>query len=242
MFSSGNRRTPRHNLQIASFLSFVAGIVSVVGFFAVSQLTTNVTGHFAFLIDDVFHLNFWKGLVYFLFIFFFLLGSFLSNFIVEMVYKRSAKYVYIIPALIECILLLGLGLFGKYLLKDHPNVIAYLLLFAMGFQNALVTRISDAVVRTTHLTGLFTDLGIELSQLFFYRDKKSKKELHAIIRLRFTIIGCFFVGGIFGGVFYDRIGFYTLLFASLTLLLAIRYESIKMRLNILQGKLTDKNP
>ena len=39
----------------------------------------------------------------------------------------------------------------------------------MGLQNALVTKVSQSVVRTTHLTGLFTDLGIELSQLFFYR-------------------------------------------------------------------------
>ena len=39
-------------------------------------------------------------------------------------------------------------------------------MFAMGLQNALVTKISNATVRTTHLTGLFTDLGIELSQLF----------------------------------------------------------------------------
>lgn len=234
---TGNRRTPKHNLQIASFLSFVAGIVSVVGFFSVSQLTTNVTGHFAFLIDDVFHLNFWKGLVYFLFIFFFWFGSFLSNFMVEIISKRNSRYIYIIPAFLESFLLLILGIFGKYLYLDYPAFIACVLLFAMGFQNALVTRISDAVVRTTHLTGLFTDLGIEISQLFFYRDQKSKKELHAIIKLRFTIIGFFFAGGIIGGVFYDRIGFYTLLLASLTLLLAIRYENIKLRLNILQRKI-----
>jgi uncharacterized membrane protein YoaK (UPF0700 family) len=43
------------------------------------------------------------------------------------------------------------------------------MLFAMGMQNAMVTKISQSIVRTTHLTGLFTDLGIELSQLFFYK-------------------------------------------------------------------------
>jgi len=45
----GKTRTLNHNLKIASLLSFVAGMVNVAGFLAVQRLTTNVTGHFAFL-------------------------------------------------------------------------------------------------------------------------------------------------------------------------------------------------
>lgn len=59
-----------------------------------------------------------------------------------------------------------IGIFGSNLMLENSNIIAFYLLFAMGLQNALVTKISNATVRTTHLTGLFTDLGIELSQLF----------------------------------------------------------------------------
>lgn len=59
-----------------------------------------------------------------------------------------------------------IGIFGSNLMLENSNIIAFSLLFAMGLQNALVTKISNATVRTTHLTGLFTDLGIELSQLF----------------------------------------------------------------------------
>jgi uncharacterized membrane protein YoaK (UPF0700 family) len=50
----GKTRTLSHNLKIASLLSFVAGLVNVVGFFAVKRLTTNVTGHFAFFMDEIF--------------------------------------------------------------------------------------------------------------------------------------------------------------------------------------------
>ena len=64
----GKTRTLSHNLKIASLLSFVAGTVNVAGFFAVQCLTTNVTGHFAFFVDEVFKLNFWQGFVYFLYI------------------------------------------------------------------------------------------------------------------------------------------------------------------------------
>ena len=41
----GKSRTLKHNLRIATVLSFVAGIVNVTGFLAFKQLTTNVTGH-----------------------------------------------------------------------------------------------------------------------------------------------------------------------------------------------------
>ena len=58
---NGKTRTLSHNLKIASLLSFVAGIVNVAGFLAVQQLTTNVTGHFAFFVDEVFKLDIWKG-------------------------------------------------------------------------------------------------------------------------------------------------------------------------------------
>jgi uncharacterized membrane protein YoaK (UPF0700 family) len=53
----------------------------------------------------------------------------------------------------------------------------------MGLQNALVTKVSQSVVRTTHLTGLFTDLGIEISQLLFYREIAEKVKLHKVFFL-----------------------------------------------------------
>jgi uncharacterized membrane protein YoaK (UPF0700 family) len=66
----GKTRTLTHNLRIASLLSFVAGVVNVAGFLAVQKLTTNVTGHFAFFVDEVFKLNFWEGLNLFRLVFF----------------------------------------------------------------------------------------------------------------------------------------------------------------------------
>ena len=54
----GKTRTIKHNLRIASLLSFVAGIVNVAGFLAIQRLTTNVTGHFAFIVEEILKLNF----------------------------------------------------------------------------------------------------------------------------------------------------------------------------------------
>lgn len=232
----GKTRTLKHNLRIASLLSFVAGIVNVAGFLAVQRLTTNVTGHFAYLIDDAFRLEFWKGFVYFLFIFFFFFGSFTSNFLIEWISRKNRTSGFTVPIILESVILAALAFTGIYLINESPNLLAFSLLFAMGLQNSLVTTISNATVRTTHLTGLFTDLGIELSQLFFYSEKEDRQKLFAAIKLRLTIISFFFIGGIIGGIFYSRIYLYTLLIGTFTLLIAVFYDTLKLKAIILKRK------
>ncbi len=237
MFShKGKTRTLKHNLRIASLLSFVAGIVNVGGFLAVQQLTTNVTGHFAFFVDEIFKLNFWQGAVYFFYIFFFFLGSFVSNLIVEVISKRSDRWNFIIPIIIESLILFILAVFGQFLVSQNPNLLACSLLFAMGLQNSMVTSISNATVRTTHLTGLFTDLGIELSQLFFYKQKEQKDKLYASIKLRLTIITFFFLGGILSGVLYSTLKLYVLAIAATMLIIGIFFDGLKLKI-ILQDRL-----
>ena len=224
----GKSRTIRHNLNIASLLSFVAGIVNVAGFLAVQRLTTNVTGHFAFFVDELFKLNFWQGIVYFSYIFFFFLGSFVSNMIVELISKTNDRLIYIIPTVIESLILFFLAVFGQKLVAQSPNLLACSLLFAMGLQNSLVTTISNATVRTTHLTGLFTDLGIELSQLFFYKQKDQRGKLYSSIKLRLSIITFFFLGGLLSGILYATLKLYVLAIAATVLIIGILYDNIKL--------------
>ncbi|MBL7934059.1 MAG: DUF1275 domain-containing protein [Bacteroidia bacterium] len=226
----GKTRTLKHNLGIASLLSFVAGLVNVAGFLSVQRLTTNVTGHFAYFVDELFKLEFMNGFIYFLYIFFFFLGSFFSSFLVEIISRKNETYVYVIPTIIESLILILVAVFGHLLISNNPDLLAFSLLFAMGLQNSLVTSISNAVVRTTHLTGLFTDLGIELSQLFFYRTQEQKSKLKSSIKLRLTIISFFFIGGIAGGIFYSVIGLHVLTIAAGTLVSGIIFDGIKIKL------------
>jgi len=237
----GKTRTLKHNLSIASLLSFVAGIVNVAGFLAVQRLTTNVTGHFAFFVDEIFKLNFWQGFIYFLYIFFFFLGSFVSNLIVEIISTTSDRLIYIIPTIIESLILFFLAVFGQFLISQNPNLLACSLLFAMGLQNSLVTTISNATVRTTHLTGLFTDLGIELSQLFFYKQKDQKDKLCSSIKLRLTIITFFFFGGLLGGILYSTLKLYVLAIAATILIIGILYDDLKLKLIMQNRHINDDN-
>ena len=239
MFShKGKTRTAKHNLGIASLLSFVAGLVNVVGFFSVQKLTTNVTGHFAYFVDEAFKQDFRSAFHVALYIFFFFLGAFFSNFMVEIYSRRRENLIYIIPTVTEAVILATLAFTGSFLIEKNTDLIAFSLLFAMGMQNSLVTSISNAVVRTTHLTGLFTDMGIEFSQLFFYKDQKHKKKLIKSIKLRLTIIWLFFAGGVLGGILYTHFGIRTLMFGSFILLLGLLYDFVKIRLLLLRRKLS----
>ena len=231
MFShKGKTRTNFHNLELASLLSFVAGLVNVVGFMAVRKLTTNVTGHFAYFIDEAFQMNFSGAFHIALFIFFFFLGAFCSNFMVELYSRFRESMIYVVPTVAEALILLILAFFGSYIASYQPDYVAFCLLFAMGMQNSLVTSISHSVVRTTHLTGLFTDMGIEFSQLFFYHHKENRRKLIRSIRLRLTIIWPFFFGGVAGGILYPYFGMKTLLLGSVVLIGGLVFDFIKIQM------------
>ena len=228
----GKSRTLKHNLRIATILSFVAGIVNVAGFLAFKQLTTNVTGHFALFISDVANFEFWKGTVYFLYIFSFLFGSFLSSFLIEKFKQNRKLNVFVLPTIIECLILLSIAILSNTGEIKYPDLVVCLLLFAMGLQNSFVTKISNAIVRTTHLTGLFTDLGIELSQLFFPESHPNREKIKSTIKLRIYIICFFFLGGIIGGYLYSRLDLKlnTLIFGAIILLISLFYDDFRYKL------------
>ena len=228
----GKSRTLKHNLQIATVLSFVAGIVNVTGFLSFKQLTTNVTGHFAFFMDDIAEFKFWKGSIYFLYIFSFLFGSFLSSYLIEKYKENKRLNVFVIPTIIECIILISIGVLSNIIELKYPDLIVCLLLVAMGIQNSFVTKISDAIVRTTHLTGLFTDLGIDISHLLFPKLRDQRAQLKENIKLRLYIISFFFLGGLVGVVLYSKfhLKLNTLIFAAIILLLSLFYDDFRYSL------------
>lgn len=239
----GKSRTLKHNLKIAIVLSFVAGIVNVTGFLAFKQLTTNVTGHFALFINDVADFEFLKGTIFFIYIFSFFFGSFFSSFLIEKFRATKRLNVFVYPTIIEFLVLVSIGLASNVLKNDYSDFIICLLLFAMGLQNSFVTKISNTVVRTTHLTGLFTDLGIDVSQLFFPKTYPYREKLKANIKLRIYIISLFFAGGLIGGFLYSKVGLKlnTLIFAAVILLSSLFYDDFRYRLIKLKRKRNQTN-
>lgn len=235
----GKGRTYAHNLKLASILSTVAGIVNIVGVLSVHVLTTNVTGHFAFFSEQLFLKSYSAAFIYLYYILVFLLGAFVSGLVAESSSKRRSHISYSIPLIIEISIMLSLSFssFLPYIGNQSLSiVISSALLFSMGLQNALVTRVSQSVVRTTHLTGLFTDLGIDLSKLFFHKEKSESIKLNKSIFLKLIIIGCFFLGSMLGGFGYRYFELKTLFIPVFFLLLALWYDRILFRFYTLKRK------
>jgi uncharacterized membrane protein YoaK (UPF0700 family) len=185
--------------------------------------------------------NFTSAWYFLAYVLAFLAGAFVSNFIVEVTERVAKRYVNAAPVFVEIALLAIVIIVGARGVQQHQHLIALLLLFAMGLQNAMVTRISNAVVRTTHLTGLFTDLGIELSQLFFYRKKEQQRKLAASVKLRFAVIGFFFLGCIIGGIGYVEYHMEILYLAIVVLFVGIIYSNIRYRYLLLRKSIGNAN-
>lgn len=234
----GKNRTFAHNLRLATLLSFVAGLVNITGVLALKTLTTNVTGHFAFFAEEIMRHEYAAAFTFLVFTLFFLLGSFLSSFLQELVSLKNPALSHIFPTTLEMVILIAVGVFGVStgLLTLGGKLTAFFMLLAMGIQNSLVTNISNSTVRTTHLTGLFTDLGIELSQLFFYKKPEEVKKLKTSIFLRLSIIVFFFVGCFSGGIIYQFLEVKTLFVAAFFLLIAQWFDYMRLKFHIIKRK------
>jgi uncharacterized membrane protein YoaK (UPF0700 family) len=93
------------------------------------------------------------------------------------------------------------------LLERTDYLGAYLASCACGLQNGMVSTYSGAILRTTHVSGVFTDLGIFIGQLLRGTAVDARR-----IRLCLMLIGAFFIGSCVGAFGYDRFGYGTLYF------------------------------
>ena len=129
------------------------------------------------------------------------------------------------------VILLGVAVWGhKY---DNSlvakEIFAGSLLFAMGLQNSLVSMVSGSVVRTTHLTGTFTDLGIELAQIL-QKKHEDRPALKSRIKLRSAIIFFFMSGALGGAYLFQYWSFYAFFIPFALLFYTLMYDIFRITL------------
>ena len=226
---SGTKRTNEHNVKLAALLGVTAGFVNAAGFLAFAVLTTNVTGHAALFAERI-AFNDWKtARVIALWMFLFLAGAFTSGLIISRI-GRNHRFSYVIPIILETGILVGVAILGYRYDRSlvSKEIFAGSLLFAMGLQNSLVSMVSGSVVRTTHLTGTFTDLGIELAQLV-QKEKERSKVLAGKVKLRLTIIGFFMIGAMSGAYLFRMMSFPAFFIPSFILIFTLLYDILRLR-------------
>jgi len=161
--------------RLAISLAWVAGYVNTSAVLTCGMVTNHVTGHASNLGRDVAQ-GLWldAGLMATLIGAFFL-GALLSGFALEIGRLRGWASIYVLPAALELILLVAFAIGVRMHAGASADLggslwwITVMAALAMGVQNATITRISSGVVRTTHLTGIVTDLGHEMAQIAVFR-------------------------------------------------------------------------
>jgi uncharacterized membrane protein YoaK (UPF0700 family) len=225
-------RTHTANRRLGGVLAFVAGAINAGGFLAVQRYTSHMTGIVSSIADDLvlgqvaLALGGLSALLAFVF------GAATTSVMVNWARRCQLHGEFAAPLMLEAALLLVFGLLGANLelLVDVfvPSTVL-LLCYVMGLQNAMVTKISRAQIRTTHMTGVITDLGIELGRLFYWNRRHDERNpvLAAVradrarLRVHASILGLFFFGGVVGAVAFKRAGFAaTVPFAALLMAMA----------------------
>lgn len=139
--------------------------------------------------------------------------------------------MYAMPLVVEGLLLLCFGVVGANLEQHRPLLVPAmitLLCFVMGLQNATITKISKAEIRTTHVTGLVTDLGIEIGKSLYWNHGVRMTESGYVrsdwrrLSLLASLLAMFFVGGTAGAIEFRQFGFpATIPLAGIVLTLAV---------------------
>ncbi len=200
----GPSRSARNNEILAGYLAFVAGFTNSSGFVLVGSFTSHVTGSVGRLANDVATGQFGAAAFALILMISFFAGAVLASLLVE-ARARGVARAYGSALVLEAAALAAFMLLALLVRARSPRVLdaeAAALCLAMGAQNSLVTSLSGAVIRTTHLTGVVTDLGIDVARwLLWLRARgasSAARPAHVRTLLLLTIFVSFSLGAVLG--------------------------------------------
>lgn len=206
---TGRERTDRTNRHLARYLAFIAGAANAGGWMAVRHYTSHMSGVVSSMADDLALGDLAlvrDGLAS---VIAFFLGAVSTTICVRWARDRQLESEYAITLLLEAALLVTFALTANAYSGERVLGTILLLCFTMGLQNATITKLSGHVIRTTHLTGMVTDLGIAAGRIAWSTARRTAEPLEPelkVIRLLGSLILLFFVGGVTGALGFQHAG------------------------------------
>jgi uncharacterized membrane protein YoaK (UPF0700 family) len=226
--------SPRHAPSWLLF-TFAAGAVNATALLACQTYVTHVTGTVTQIGMEVVHLM--PLLDFALVLGCFVAGAMLSGLLINGRAHAGKPPRFGVPLWISFALVLLaalgghlglLGTFGSAVTQPVDFILLSLLSFAMGLQNAAIATSTGLLVRTTHLTGPATDLGLHLVELFFARDEAlALAKRHAALRA--GKIAAFATGAAVAVPLAYRFEFLAFLLPASTMLLATTLSFLPAR-------------
>lgn len=228
--ATAHHRSDAADTVLAVVLTFVAGAVNAGGFLAVGQYTSHMTGIVSAIADHLVLGTYALAAVGTVSLTSFIAGAATSALLINWGRRNTRRKQYAYPVALEALLLLCFGVLGVATSATvHVLPLSLpLLCFLMGLQNATITKLSGARIRTTHLTGMVTDIGIEIGKvLYLHRDRGRLAHVrvvadHRKLALLSTLVATFLIGGIVGAFGFSVYGYvFCVPLAALLLLLAV---------------------
>lgn len=214
------RRTQGNDLVLATVLAALAGAANAGGFFVLGQYTSHMTGYLSQLADNLALVQVKAVGVSLLALSSFVVGAGFSAILINGARLVGGRKQYAWPLVIQGAFLVCFS-FGGVLSGEIGRLFALsCLCFMMGMQNATITKISGARIRTTHATGMITDIGIELGRAVFARIRPGSgvRTDRQKLRILVQLVGAFLMGGLIGALGYGRVGFFFALPSALILM------------------------
>jgi uncharacterized membrane protein YoaK (UPF0700 family) len=208
-------RNPSVNLRLGVSLCFIAGAANAGGFLAIGQYTSHMSGIVSGIADNLVLGELALVLAGLVALMAFVGGAMTTAVMISWSQRRQLRSAFARPLVLETALLLIFGLFGATL-DLHEGFFApltvLLLCYLMGLQNAVITKISHAEIRTTHVTGMVTDIGIELGKFVYVHRSPipGKVRINRVkLRMLAILVAAFFVGGVAGAFGFKHWGYIT---------------------------------
>lgn len=192
-------------------LGFNAGCINTGGFLATGRFVTHVTGFATLFGVDLHHLGTWASLQILSVPLFFLLGAMVAGLLTDrpIHVNKTPHYDYVMFLCSACLFLAALagafdyfGTFGESFHLKHSYFLLALLCLASGLQNGAITSSSGSSVRTTHLTGLTTDLGLGFARMLTFKRGERRREEWLANGLRAGTVLAFIVGSAVGATLF----------------------------------------
>lgn len=217
-FNEEDETSKYFELFIWLLMSFQAGYVNVGGFVIFGNFVSHVTGTTSQIGMGVASINFEQLITFVGLLVTFILGSAFAGHFLGRKMEENKEPEFIIVTFVKAVLFGFVLLISEHYFTDMSMevklTLVYLLSLACGMQNATCAIATNGFLKPTHMTGLSTDIGINLTKVFAYKktdEKKYRDEINKN-RLRFKILGSFIAGGVIAGLIFAHNGHYGFLF------------------------------
>ena len=222
----GEARSSNIDLVLAGLLSSIAGALNAVGFVIAGSFTANMTGNISASADHLAHGAIITSLSFLGLVAAFIGGASMAALAIQSGERRRIRSIYALAITGEAVILLVLGTALAFSSANvHETGLVIVLSFIMGLQNAVTTMISRARVRTTHVSGMATDIGIELAALV--GDERTRRDAMPKLGLHSLTLACFAIGGVCGALLFQYIGTSIFAIAAVVLLLIAVPEALR---------------